>query len=107
MFYGIDSMGCSFCCGADEIGGFGGGEDFDEVQDQGTVKELTKDIKATLRSLKRRGTSLVYATTMSNQPNAAKVLAELGFYTSKPFKKVDGEGRKMQAWFLPLVEFKG
>ena len=107
MYYGIDSRGCSFCCGAAEIGCFGGGEDFDGVQDQGTVKQLTNDIKVTLRTLKRRGASLVYATTMSNQPNAAKVLAELGFYTSKPFKKVNGGGRKMQAWFLPLVEFKG
>lgn len=112
---------CPFCCGAVVVGGFGGGESWNSERDEEGVRRLTSELKSILRTCRRSGTSLVYATTMSNQPNAAKVLERLGFYTSKPFDKVGPDNddwleddddkaphtRKMQAWFLPLSEYKG
>lgn len=98
----------NFCCSAVELGSFGGGEIFQKKED--SLEQLTKELKSALRSIKGGGNSVVYATTMSNQPNAAKALADAGFYTSEPFSKVrnyNQDKRKMQAWFLPLVEFKG
>lgn len=103
----IETRGSNFCCGAFEIGMFGGGEEWNDEDDEASVKELIAEIKSVLRSAKRRGLSLAFATTMCNQPNAAKALEKIGFYTSKPFKKVSDKNRKMQAWFLPLTEFKG
>lgn len=106
----MDSVGMAFCCGATEIGSFGGGEVFDPVEFEDSVEELVSEIRGSLRTAKRCGQSVVYATTMSNQPNAAKALSSLGFYTSKPFKlcsPCNDKSHKMQAWFLPLIEYKG
>lgn len=110
----IESAPATFSCGAVEIGDFGGGEAWDpddggdEFGEGPSVEELVKGIKETLRSAKRRGYSVAFATTMSNQPNAKKALIEVGFYTAKPFKKTGntGDNRKMQAWFIPLIEVK-
>lgn len=103
----IDHSRCSFCCGAIEIGGFGGGEHWmDESDELATKKELLAAINKTLRGAIKQGNSVVFATTMSNQPTAKAALEELGFYTCKPFRKTGGhDDRKMQAWFLPLSEY--
>lgn len=101
----IDCCGMTFCCGATEIGSFGGGEEWEDAEPY-SVKELVEAIKDTLNVCKHSGNSVVYATTMSNQPNAAEALTQLGFYTTAPFKRVGGGRRKMQAWFLPLCEYR-
>lgn len=107
----LSSQDCAFCCGAIEIGNFSGGEDWQDEQDEVlTYKEMLDEIRSTLAMAKRQGYSVVFATTMSNQPTAAKALSDVGFYTTKPFNKTSpgrGDKRKMQAWFLPLVEYKG
>lgn len=103
----IDSYPCHFCCGALEIGSFSGGEQWMDTDDElFTKEELISGISRALRGAIKQGNSVVFATTMSNQPIAKAALEELGFYTCKPFNKVGKiDGRKMQAWFLPLSEY--
>lgn len=104
----VDSVDMCFCCGATELGDFGGGELWDnEEAECFTTKELIVQIKQQLNPAKRLGKSVVYATTTSNQPNAVAALVKLGFYTSPPFKINGDSTREMQAWFLPLTEYKG
>lgn len=104
----MDTAYMSFCCSAMEVGGFGGGERGDDAYDEEPVTKLRGKLKKIIRIAKKEGASVLYATTMSNQPHAAEVLAEAGFYTSKPFVKWGDlyDSRKMQAWFLPLIEYK-
>lgn len=104
----MDTAWMSFCCSAVEVGEFGGGEWIDGEDRERPVKRLRADLRRAIRTARREGASVMYATTMSNQPHAAEVLMEAGFYTSKPFHKMHAEHdtRKMQAWFLPLIEYK-
>lgn len=106
----VRAMSC--CCGAIELGGFGGGESFQDEDEYNpsTVEEIVTAIKAKALALKRRGYSVVYATTMSNQPKAEEALGKVGFITAGPFKKNVYRGctdkRTMSAWVLPLVNLK-
>lgn len=115
----VDTNEMSFCCKAVEIGSFGGGEANDPVikggekMDYGygsypTVPQLVDEIRGVIRVCKRNGAAIIFATTMSNQEHAVEALTECGFYTSEPFKtrKDTTSDRRMQAWFLPVVEAK-
>lgn len=101
----MKSRGLGYCCVAYEVGAFGGGEYFNDPSDEKPVVALLGDLLDLVRTMKRSGASVVIATTMSNQPNAAKALTQAGFHTSGPFS--NSSGREMQVWFLPLVEFNG
>lgn len=96
----------ALCCGALEIGHFGGGETVHTLEHQLPKDEIERAVKEKIKTARGRGFSIVFATTMCNQPNAAAALKELGFHGTDPAPMTYNSDRKIQGWILPLNEKK-
>lgn len=107
----LESEGFPLCCKASILFGFPEGDR--EIRSMVADEEkVRKEVQKAMDDASLSGHAVIVATLNSEQKLAAKVLEDMGWYSSAPMRKMNHQAsiyehaRKIQLWWCQIDQFE-